>query len=327
MNKLRSFILIFLFLGMFQMSLLSKIDSRVEGMVVDRDTGLPIEGAKITLHTRTPGGGYVRLGQRDTLTDKKGFFKFEINPKLTVFYFVECSKNGYISFPPNYYLEYGKNEYYAELLQMFQVQEGQIKHLRIGMEKGGTLKGTFYKKDLSGISPFSFASGLLTRESVPGKERFRDDGYFIIAHVEADAHGKFIIEGIEPFDQYSITIFPGVYIPQEIENVVVRKNQIEEIEYTFDMTDQTGIEGTVTISEQPPQLGHIYILNLTQESIETFGGATTRINDDGHFSYKGMPPGKYQLTASGFDKDNNKFLKEYIVEISANQTKTINMNL
>jgi hypothetical protein len=327
MNKIKPFVFVVLFLGIFQFNLFSLLTSRVEGTVVDKDTGAPIEGVTITLHTRTPGGSYVRLGQRDTLTDKRGYFKFKINPKLTVFYFIECSKRGYVSFPPIYYLEYGKDEYYADLLQMFQVQEGEIKHLRVELEKGGTLKGTFYKKDLSGISPFSHASGLLIRESVPDMERLRDERSFIIFHIEADENGKFMIEGIEPFDQYSIRIFPRVYVSQEIENIVVRKNQVEEIEYTFDMTDQTGIEGSVKVNGQPPQLGHIYILNLTQESLKTFGGATTRIENDGHFVYKGMPPGKYRLTASGFDKDRNRFSGEYFVEISANQTKVININL
>ena len=327
MNRVKPIVLVVLFLGVCQFNLFSLITSRVEGTVVDKDTGAPIEGVTITLHTRTPGGSYVRLGQRDTLTDKKGYFKFKINPKLTVFYFIECSKRGYVSFPPIYYLEYGKNEYYADLLQMFRVQEGEVKHLRVELEKGGTLKGTFYKKDLSGISPFSHASGLLIRESVPDMERLRDEGYFIVAHVEADENGKFVIEGIEPFDQYSITIFPFVYISQEIENIVVRKNQVEEIEYTFDMTDQTGIEGIVTVNGKSPLSGQISIIGLSEGPARTFGAGTTFIRDGGKYSYKGLPPGKYRLIIGGTEVNRNSFRKELYIELVQNETKVLNINI
>jgi hypothetical protein len=127
----------------------ARISSRIEGTVTDKDTGEPIPKAWVLLYRVEKGI------EETTQTNDKGYFKFEGPP---IFpnreYFIRCTATGYAQYIPGYYLEYVKPEYFDEIIHPFLLEEGQIKHVQIRLEKGGSLKGILYIKDASGILPF-----------------------------------------------------------------------------------------------------------------------------------------------------------------------------
>jgi hypothetical protein len=328
MRVMKWLVFISLVVGFFQYPLFPKLSSRVQGKVIDKDTKQPIQGAKVQL-IYLSDDYYQRLMQPDqeTFTDKDGKFKFDVGEyiKHSAFY-VQCEKKGYISLIPSVYLKYRKDEKLPEVAGIFTLQEGQIKHFAIELEKGGGLKGTIYKKETSGISPYSYISGFLQRKTNPNTSILMDelDGYDI-AHIQADENGKFEIEGIEPFDDYFIEFLPDKYPAEIIEHIKIEKTVTENMEYTIDLTDPTGMTGVIKIGQDIPEGGYVHMRNISKTSLNYSDIGFCSLSKDGSYSCKGLNPGTYRVNIEVYK--SGKHEKEFIVEIVEGTTKVFNINL
>lgn len=317
----------------FQLSLFPKISSRVQGQVIDKDTKLPIQGAKIQLIFLSISDKYQRNRELDmeTITDQNGKFKFDLSYIWrSSAYYLQCEKKGYISLIPDYYFRHYIQEKFPEMTGVFILQEGQIKHFVIELEKGGGLKGTIYKKEASGISPYSNVSGILERKNNPNISVLRDEKYsYEIATLHADENGKFEIEGVEPYDDYYILLQGDGYNIPFIEGIKIEKNVTENIEHIIDLTDQTGIEGFIKIGQDFVSYG--YVLMYRCDTFKTplikkdYGGC--KISNNGYYSCKGLNSGTYLLKYNVNSKDGVQRIGEYEVEVISGTTKTFNINL
>ncbi|MDQ1353671.1 MAG: CarboxypepD reg-like domain [Acidobacteriota bacterium] len=328
MKVMKWLVIISLAAGFFQLPLYPKISSRVQGKVIDKDTKQPIQGAKVQLIYL-----WARTFQRvmdpdqETFTDKDGKFKFDVRSyiKHSAFY-LQCEKTGYISLIPSFYFEYRKDEKFREVAGVFRLQEGQIKHFAIELEKGGGLKGTIYKKEASGISPFSYLGGYLKRRTNPDSNLLQDDEYgYYIASINTDKNGNFEITGIEPYDDYSIKFVLTEHPFEVIQHVKIEKNIIENIEYVIDLTDQTGIEGIIKIGQDIAEKGEVWIRNISKSSLDQADICNSDISKDGRYSCKGVNPGTYRVYVIAFNSVKSE--KEFIVEIVEGTTKVFNIIL
>ena len=325
-------VIISLVAGFFQWPLYPKISSRVQGKVIDKDTKQPIQGAKVELIYLTSGTTQrLREPDQETLTDKNGKFKFDVRYFIrgTDFY-LQCQKKGYISLIPDYYFRYFIKEKFQEIVGVFTLQEGQVKHFAIDLEKGGGLKGTIYKKEPSGISPYSYLGGYLKRRTDPDVNLLIDDKIdYNIADIDTDENGKFEIDGIEPYDDYYITLFGGGYNIPNIEGIKIEKNITENFEFVIDLTDQTGIEGFIKIGQEFARDGLVLMWKYSSSKIplEEKDSGGCKISYNGHYFCKGLNPGTYVLKFSAVTENGVEKTGEYMVEIISGTTKLFNINL
>lgn len=327
MRSIKFLVLLVLTICFFQFSLFSRISSRVEGKVIDKDTGQPIEGAEVHLFNVAPRPNYLRLLEWEKVTDKKGKFMFEV-PSFNIpqSYYIQCKKKGYISLIPDYYFRYKKKEKFPEIAKFFVMGNGEVKHFVIELEKGGTLKGTILKRKPTGVSPFSQVGGFLKRKNNPNENYLQDYKYgYNIAHIDADENGKFEIIGIEPFDDYFIKFVLNGYSDRTIENIKIEKNQSENIEYIIDLTNQTGIEGIIRIGKHLAERGSILMYKINSGSLVYSDICGCRLENDGSYFCKGVNPGTYLMKVTASD-ENDSYEKEFIVEIIEGKTKNFDIN-
>ena len=329
MKKIKVLVLAVMVLGIFQSILYAGISSRVQGNVVDDQTGLPIEGVLVRLNI---GGNllpHIDLLNWETKTDKKGYFKFDLEPDeisgLVVIY-LECEKNGYIRFLPKYYRQYIKMDFFDEIYRVFRLKEGQVKHFNIRLKKGGIIEGTLFKKTSAGTSPLGKSTGALMVLKEKFHSFFKDDNLYFTLHYKTDENGKFRIEGIEPFDKYTLSINSFGYRDFEIENISVQNGQITPLEYTCDMTDQTGIEGIVRVSGKTLWGGTVGIDSDFNNSEGRRFSYLFYFSKNGHYKHLGLIPGIYVISISVTTEDLNNFKKEIKIEIQPGITKKLDID-
>jgi hypothetical protein len=319
--RVKIFLLILLAVGLFPGILFPGISSRVEGIVSDKDTDLPIAGVEVTLIL---DHGFETMEWK-AKTDKNGYFRFD-NQVYARGYYLQCYKRGYIPFLPEYYQSV-KKELFRKVYQTFNLKEGQIKHVRIKLEKGGTLKGVLYKKDLSGVSVFKNKSMFL------GRKRSSDEHLFPehvteLGNIEVvtNERGEFEIDGLESSDEYFIEFLSFGYIYPTFRNIKIKKNEVTNIDFTVDLSNQTGVKGVIKINGEIPHLGNVTMTPITPGNSNLLWVCLSAINENGEYSCQGLPPGKYRMEILFYYDEDSEMKKELIVIIEQGRTKTINFD-
>jgi len=325
MRHAKTIILVIVLMAILQGNLFSLITSRIEGVVVDADTEEIISDAKVSLYITDVHGDFFNFFKFHTESSKEGTFSFELKNlvKPNVGYYIQCKKDGYISLIPEYYFTYGKKEVYAEMLQVFQMEEGQVKHLKVRLSKGGILKGKFLKKDSSGITPLEYVAASLYRKTNPNERYLKEEksGYKI-AQMEVDEKGEFEIKGIEPFGNYNILISQNGYVSHIIEGIVIVLNNVSTIKETVDVSNQTGIHGSIRIKNVNPDSGIVFLIrdnpdkNLSYKDL-----CQSFVDKDGYYSCRGLNPGVYRLKFRVY-KNGIEFKKEIVVYLEKGILKT-----
>jgi hypothetical protein len=328
MKEIKSLILltsIIVFFGSIS-NLSAGISSRIEGVIVDRDTNQPIEGARVVLYLDN-------REYKSTKTDKKGYFKFEQRQVIAgQEYYIQCSAKGYIPFLPEYYSSEVKSEYFNEIFRVFNLREGQIKHLKISLEKGGILKGTIFKKDASGTSSFKDVTLFLKKKKKPDEYFLEDNEQFIVESSHTDENGEFIFFDLEPSDdsisdEYVIDLDKSGYVLPIVRNIKIKKSEETQLDYTVEFANLPVIKGTVRINGELPMKGTARLYSLfpvEEDAIKTFG---SELDENGNYFFYGIRPGKYELVIKAYYAWNKKCKDKRIVNIVKGQTNTQNFNL
>jgi len=319
-------LLVFLLVwGSCQVNLVPLISSRVDGTVLDKETRQPIAGAKVELIIG-PGTGVSMELSRETVTNAKGYFRFDLSFKVPVTAYFKCEKEGYIPLIPEYYLMHAKEELFDKVVNLFEIHQGKIKRSIITLEKGGTLKGKVFKRDANGISPFSNLRGLLLRSTNPDANLLLDESYYIIAHTGTDTNGEFEIKGIEPYNAYYLKFSPIGYPREEIRGISISQNENPVLEYIIDLTNQTGIKGTVFLGQKPVDLGEITIRNMSKKVLENKDIGLYIFNKDGTYQFFGVNSGRYEVVVNDSDLGKS-YEKRLEVDIVQGETKVLNITL
>ncbi len=314
MKKTICVILFLLAFTSFFCPLFSRIESRIKGEVVDKDTGKPIMGASVTLFFRIRLNDNFNREEIKTIeTDARGGFSFDA--PWSGFYFIKCHKKAYVPFLPQHYYKYVKDELISKKAGVFRVGEGEIKHLRIELEKGGILKGVFKIKEAGKTAPHKF-SAFIYKES-PCDESFVSGNDYSIASVYSDDKGYFELGNLETGDDYYLRIILGDGYPyQRIRNIRVSKGNITDISTTFDFTSTAGLKGNIVIKGNPPNTGW---LDLASDFKDQFGYTVISryiLEDNtGNYCFKSLPPGKYYLQVSCFDQEGELFSREFELQV------------
>lgn len=339
MRLIKFLVLLVLIICFLQVSLFSRISSRVEGTVIDKDTGQPIEGAKIYLYKIIDDYSGI-THEYETTTGKKGKFRFDDVEKGS--YFLRCVKNYYISVLPNFYYGpwagseslrpasplylYKDRDELKKNINIFRLDEGKIKYFKIAMERGGKIQGKVLVKFDNGTFGMSCFISLYRKREVGELFFLKDE--LKIAFVTSDRNGFFEIKDLVPYNKYYLKIISmSSTKTKRIDDIEIKSSETTEIVYTIDWTNTTGIKGKVRIDDRAAKLASVSILTPDNKHLRT-----TYTGEDGDFLLCELEPGKYiiEFTSSEFDSvtDNFKYYNKKIsVSLKEDEIKRIDVSL
>ncbi len=338
--KLKAVLLAIMAVLLLQGELFPRVTCRLEGTVQDKDTKEPVGGAVVKLFSTTE----PRVERLQVQTDRNGCFIFDDRYIFPGEYFLQCYSKGYVPFLPDYYRRCLSGDDFKASFKVFNIKEGEIKHIRLKLEKGGTLKGVFLKKTQEGTSNFKnllfdldkrnfsrdeVAKVTMCKTSLSVLSLFAnrprkkyEDGFFV--HITQD--GEFTISGLEPGSDYYLIFRPNGYWQTELTGIVVEKGKTNTLHHTIDLTTPSGIHGTIKAEGRVPDSGTVYLYPLDSSKYEFYKFCRSDLDGEGKYSCLGLPPGKYDLELF-VDYNKGKVTKKSIVVgIEAGKTKTLDFN-
>jgi 5-hydroxyisourate hydrolase-like protein (transthyretin family) len=96
-----------------------------------------------------------------------------------------------------------------------------------------------------------------------------------------------------PPGTYRCEVHVDGYPTQKAKDIRIEKGKIETREFTVDLNDSTGIEGTVISSEDGSPISEIWLAVYDENTNEEI--CTMRSDDNGHYVVVGLAPGKYRI--------------------------------
>jgi hypothetical protein len=316
--KNKHLLLIILFLAvfnLFQVPLYSLILGRIQGVVIDKETKEPLKGVVVRLYVKAPRNEFYSTSK--TETDEKGYFLFDQSKPLT--YILSCHKSGYADYQPDYKIIMIADP--SKYVEVINLNQGEIKHFNIEMEKGGGVMVTIFKKDENGVSPFTdFVGSIAISES--------EEDIFSVAQLPpASEVEENLRDSLIPSDKYDIDI--QAISPDRSGHPIyrteftVKKNEITILSHTFDFTDITGVYGVVKFNNIPLEYGSVDLYNMEGQNI-----SSVIINYAGKYSFRNVKPGVYKIFATFRDKGTGKrYYASKLVIIEKGISKELNINI
>jgi hypothetical protein len=313
MKNIKTLLCLVSLLVILLLPLTAKIDCRIEGIVVDQITGKPISGARLTFYDTI---WWLVCNPENLVfeaeSDEEGYFKVDLLRAFS--YAMECHKEGYLNF------KFDRRHFSNRTKppargRVIEVQEGEIKFLRIEMERSAIVSGRFLKQEGGQLFPLQ-ASGFVYLATNPEDQDFESLGKAI-----ADPEGYLEFSNLMPGRDYLFYMELGNGYPTVvIENIHVVRNKICDISRTYDFTNGGGLEGIISIGGQPPEYFNI---EMGTEFKPRYRILTyryfPRLNDD-HYLFRVLEPGKYMLKIFGSSGPGGRQDHyEEIVEIKARE--------
>ncbi len=287
-NKhLLSIALFLVVLHLFQVPSYSLDYSWLDGTFRDKDTGEPLEGVVVTIFTKDALGGFSE--SLETKTGKNGRFTF-----LQVVYgefIIRGIKSGYATYQPEFKID--QNYGGRNLVEVLQIEEGEMRHLDIKMERGGQLLAKIFKKDENGISPYTDFSAQIG---------YMADEYIYTVYGIRKG-GEYFADGLEASDRYTLSVSAVEYAgyPEFETNFEIKKGETTTIEHTFDFTDNTGVTVVIYLDNEPIEIAIVSLDDINGHEV-----TDTSIHTGYKYSFKNIPPGLYTLRAF-FDKGEKEY--------------------
>ncbi len=314
MKKIRVFLLVFLIV--FNYFLLSKISSRIVGIVVEEGTNNPIKNAELILYQYNSEYGN-KIWDFKTKSDDKGTFEFnseDLSLLVSARYFniVQCTHDDFINLYPH--IPYKIHQFdEGNDYSTFVLDEGEIKYLKIELKKGGGIKGNLKYKIGSEIRPISNFS--FSVDQNVGEHSIE------IQSLKTDENGNFKKNGIPPGNNYYLTFFLNGYTIKHSNTFSIDYGNITRVDYILNLENNNGIKGHITIKGEIPNNG----IDITLIKYNTQSGSQdncfcdffSRLNE--YFCYN-LEPGQYKLLVNA---NLNEVLYSRTLKIIIESNKTV----
>ena len=325
---MRKIILMILLSILIVINIFPKVSSRIEGVVTDVDTGLPIKGAELILYEYS-----VKLNSKifdfKTISDRNGKFRFDsgkveylISPNF--YYLIQCKHKSYVDLYPRVPLRIG--EYLkTKVFNIFTLKEGEIKFLKINLDKGGNIAGNVKYNDGTGIKSLKNYSFELIRDLNPYGIPDAVRGQYKYARITTDENGDFLKNGIPPNSGYYLQFFFNGYTAKKSNFFSITKGQKTILMEILDLSDKTGIKGVVTIDGQTPTVISVTafytgVNNINKENVF----CTYYSNLNNYFIYN-LAKGNYSFNISALN-DSKRYERELIIKLKKNKTLLLNID-
>jgi hypothetical protein len=286
---------------------------KVVGQIIDPETGKPVnEKFRVCLFNwNYREGDYERYKDCRFYTDKNGYITFDAPPATYGLLFYPQEPNSKYSSTSHPFYEKMPEEYKEMFSCVIEVETGKITRFVRKAIIGGGLKVTLV--DLAGnpVDPVVAFPGrsvstqgeIVNYNLVPGSPS-------LSLKLE---NGKFFKKGLFPDTSWELDLkFFGIgYGVFRKKDIVIKANEVTEINITIDPNDITGIEGKIIDELGNPQKKVRISFFQKDESIE--GSFRCLTDSNGHFIMTGMPEGFYEVGI--FDGHEYYFLFQNIITI------------
>jgi hypothetical protein len=261
------------------------------------ETGEPLEGVVVTLFKKGPVNIFPNY---DKITGKNGRFIFD---QVTYGeYYIRGEKPGYVPYQPLYKI---MRAFRMKLVDVLRIDEEEIRHLDIKMERGGQLLAKIFKKEKNGISPYNKFSAKIGYRA---GDKIED--IFTLGGISKG--GEFFADGLVESDRYTFRLRAIEHegYPKFKTKFEIKKGEITTIEHTFDFTDNTGVTGVIYLDNEPISNAVVEL-----EDINSHAVAETEPRLENKYSFKNIQPGTYTLTVF-FMNENKEYriLKKILIE-------------
>ncbi len=319
------FLFVVLFSMMLSVSLSAFTSSTIKGMVYDKETGKPIEGAEVTVFyydygIRENHKAYIfpRDNAYTRKTDKNGKFVFyNMEPRE---YYISVKKDGYAEFSPYYFI--GRRN---DKVLKFKVKKGKTTYLKIGLERGGGVEIIVKKKTKDGISLIKGAKisvDCMVTQKI---------GTTPLLEYETNGKDSLKILTLIPETICSVRIRKESGLTGWVKYFKVKKGKIYKIERIYDFTINTNFKGEIITDSKR----FICYINLLKEEIykkilknefklenKEYMYSGFVLKGKKNFEIKHLPPGKYRVDfifADWTDNKNKVLRKSMIINLQENK--------
>ncbi len=330
MKRVKFLVFLIVSSALLQVNLSALISSRVEGKVIDKSTGLPIEGADVVLLFGQYSGSHLSTETAGvTKSDKKGMFKFDGIEENS--YYLAVFKKGYTYYGPFWRTILGgfnmflydqgmrndledavkenlidKADVNIVEIDIFKVKQGEIKHFVINLEKESILDLKILRKTPAGIE-----------NTIDSQVRIYHNKY--IEALGADSVAK--LEGLKD-GIIAIECYPKGYPKQVYKNIKIEKGKTTTVEKILDFTSGQVLHGFVKHKDtgRPIMAVSIYISRIVNGKKE-YEVEDLHTDQNGEFWIGGFEPGKYSLEYHNYG--DYKFEFKEIIEFKPGEKKEI----
>jgi hypothetical protein len=296
--------------------LTAEIFPKIEGIVVEKDSGQPLLGVFVKLYR------YDRLRKhrhciKHATTNPKGYFAINdiyiYNPTYNSF-FLGFSKQGYVSVIPDELARLLKLE---ELGRELSLQQGENLFVETQLERGGSLRVNILKKEGNGMSPFNLGS-LDVYVSLK-----HDDQWLKYDNKELKLDGQVVFDSLPPGGEFLILATYGG-LPPVMGNVIIQKGKEATFTHIYDLTDRTGISGNIAYKGKPYYGAHVYLRRFRGKHVSSL--TSCRRSEKSDYRFLNLEPGTYELLfAMRYDSEED-LDKRLIVEVKKGRTTILNVD-
>lgn len=307
MKQIKILVLVGLIFGFFQAHLFSTIPCRIEGVVIDKDTGLPLVGAKVVLFYCPVGAQNFSFSYPDNKsisinvddpdymalrTDSKGFFRYEDRKEGE--YFLCVFKPGYASYgqirearliemAEGYDMDVmPKGSIAASFVkERFFLKERKNKHFCIEMEKGSVLEVKILRKISAGIEEVQITR---MRGLIRIRKEGESEGFYIYSNRE---------DGLPACVPFLVHVDIGGY-PAQTYRVILEKWQTTTVTHTMDFTVGQVIYGVVSSKKTGRPLKNVDV-NIHMINVRKYS-PNTSTNEKGEYWIGGIEAGTYLVS-------------------------------
>jgi hypothetical protein len=146
-----------------------------------------------------------------------------------------------------------------------------------------------------------------------------------VASPFTDKNGVAIFDGLEPGEEYEVSIYePG--LPYREKKAIIKVNETIKLYFLFDLTDKTGILGKINYNkEKSPGYTSIFLTLVRNNSYHY----VTELDITGkpEFHFPNLIPGTYSIHIFNRYKDENEQnRKRILIKVISGKTSVVNIS-
>ncbi len=301
-------------------TLFPKISSKVEGTIVDELSNVPISNVEVTL-IQFSSKSNNKIWEHKTISDINGRFvfdseKIDLLTSSNFINLIQCTHEEYVNlyFGILEKLTFNDRE---NLINSFILKEGEIKHLKIKLTKGGRVEGILKYNDGTDIKPLANHIFSLNRNV---------NGHAIkYAEIKTDDNGNYYKSAIPTGDEYYLSLFLNGYTMKKSSQFSMLSGGVKRVDHIIDLSNKTGIRGNITIAGNVPNNG----INVTLSKIDNidecdncFCNFHSKLSE--YYCYN-LQPGEYKISVSAIN-ELEIYKRNFTFEIKPNQTIEYNID-
>lgn len=331
MKGIKLIVLFFLVMGLFEVTLFSLITSRIEGVVIDFDTGAVIIGAEVKLIAITS----IKIKNPNIKTFNDGRFRFDDLRQGQ--YYISVYKEGYAYYGPDYiFLNKGVHPLPKRMIpskvgidfnsdvDCITLKEGEIKHLKVTLRKEAILEIHYTRKTSSGIEPLMSEYG--PEYDFPelfsnfGATLFLEKPSSSVLRPTTKSIGKAIFENLHGDQTVKVKVFTEGY-PDTTYEVNLEYGEKTIIDHVLDFTKAPVIHGFLKEKStgKPYKGSSISITDSNNNWI------STDVDKNGEFWLGGFSPGRIRFSILFQSGRRDAERETLYLEIGLNEIRELNL--